>query len=159
MTILLDIDGVLVPESDEKPTIQADGFVAFNKKAAKNLDELIGATRASVVLTSNHRISFSTEKWIELFKARGVNIFGISRVNEIQTVFKMMDRGTEIKGWVDNMDFSANYVIIDDDHSIHALPVYIKDRWVMTDPLIGLDDKARDKALNILQNNADISTR
>jgi hypothetical protein len=150
MVILLDIDGVLVPVSTEKAKIAKDGFMPFDKRAAQNLAKLITATNASVILTTNHRVAFLNEKWVALFNARDIPIRSISKINKLQTIYKMMDRATEIKEWIDNTGFNTNYVIIDDDYVLNNLPHHIKNRWVMTDPTVGLDDAATEKALNIL---------
>jgi HAD domain in Swiss Army Knife RNA repair proteins len=154
MVILLDIDGVLVPVTGKKAKILADGFMPFNKNAIKNLNRILAATNAAVVLTTNHRISFSDDEWIAIFKARNIPVNSISKVNDLDSIYKMMDRGTEIKEWVDNVGFNTTYVIIDDDYAINTLPLHIKNRWVMTDPAIGLDENAADKALNILLNHS-----
>jgi len=37
--------------------------------------------------------------------------------------------------------------------SINALPSDIKEKWVMTKPMIGLDDECTDKAMRILKDN------
>lgn len=65
----------------------------------------------------------------------------------------MPNRATEILEWVEQKGEVENFVIIDDDLSINSLPVSIKQKWVSTKPMIGLDDEATDKALRILLGN------
>ena len=154
MTVLLDIDGVLVTTPGWRITEQhSDGFLKFNDRAEKNLIRLITETNASIVLTTTHRITYSIEKWKEIFNNRGIPVETIEKVNTKQAVGDMLDRGNEIKEWVDNFGIGRSFVIIDDDLSINALPLEIKDKWVMTKSMIGLDEDGTDRALKILRGN------
>jgi len=155
MTILLDIDGVL----ETTPTwrqveIHSDGFMKLNEKALENLSILHRRTKASIVLTTTHRINYDESKWKEIFKNRGLNFETISKLNDKAEISQLLDRGTEIKEWVDSNGEKQNYVIIDDDLSINALPEYIKERWVATRPSVGFDKEALEKALLILTVNS-----
>jgi len=156
--ILLDIDGVMLPEPCEGIQILSDGFKAFDIDAAKNLSLLIEKTSASVILSSNHRVSHSKEKWVTIFNNRGVDINQIEFINDLPFE-KMMDRATELRAWVDAHGNEASYVIIDDDHSLNTLPPDIQQRCVQTNPLIGLTTDDAHKALGILLNNRDISAQ
>ncbi|WDF79348.1 HAD domain-containing protein [Mucilaginibacter sp. KACC 22773] len=153
MVILLDIDGVLVTEpSWKKVEIGADGFMLFNKQSAENLVDILSLTGADVVLSSTHRISFTIERWLEIFKIRGITISKLSKLNDRQSLSDMQDRGSEIQEWI-HKNGEANYVIIDDDLSINNLPNAIKQRWVTIKPYLGIDIEAKQKALDILLNN------
>ncbi len=151
MIILLDIDGVLeTTPAWRRVEIDSDGFMKLNERALENLSILHKTTNASIVLTTTHRIKYDETKWKEIFRARGLNFETISKLNDKTELGQLMDRGTEIKEWVETKGHSKNYIIIDDDQSINALPDYIKDRWVATRPLIGFDKEALEKALLIL---------
>ena len=151
MIVLLDIDGVLVTTPGWRRTEQhIDGFLKFNDKAEKNLIRLISETNASIVLTTTHRITYSVEKWKEVFNNRGIPVETVEKVNTKEEIGEMLDRGTEIKEWVDNFGTGINFVILDDDLSINALPIEIKDKWVMTKSMIGLDEDCTERALKIL---------
>jgi hypothetical protein len=153
MVILLDIDGVLVTEpSWKKVEIGADGVMLFNKQSAENLVDILSLTGADVVLASTHRISFTIERWLEIFKIRGIAINKLSKLNDRQSLSDMQDRGSEIQEWI-HKNGEANYVIIDDDLSINNLPTAIKQRWVTIKPHIGIDIEAKQKVLDILLNN------
>ena len=155
MTILLDIDGVLeTTPSWRQAEIHSDGFMKLNEKALENLSILHKRTKASIVLTTTHRINYDEKKWKEIFKLRGFNFETISKLNDKTEISQLVDRGTEIKEWVENKGEGQNYVIIDDDQSINALPEYIKERWVATRPSIGFDKEALEKALLILTVNS-----
>lgn len=155
MIILLDIDGVL----ETTPTwrqveIHSDGFMKLNEKALENLSILHKRTNASIVLTTTHRINYDETKWKEIFRLRGLNVETISKLNNKTEISQLLDRGTEIKEWVEKKGKGQNYVIIDDDQSINALPEYLKERWVATRPSIGFDKEALEKALLILTVNS-----
>lgn len=155
MTILLDIDGVLeTTPSWRKAEIHSDGFMMLNEKALENLSILYRRTNASIILTSTHRIKYDETKWKEIFKNRGLNFETISKLNNKTEISQLLDRGTEIKEWVEKEGMNVNYVIIDDDLSINALPDDIKQRWVSTKSTIGFDKEALEKALLILTVNS-----
>jgi hypothetical protein len=63
------------------------------------------------------------------------------------------ERATEIQEWVEKHDCTTNYVIIDDDLSLNNLPQDIKNKWVQTKPMIGLDKQATERVLRILLTN------
>lgn len=130
--------------------MDSDGFLRFNEKAARNLARLVAETKASIVLTTTHRINYTITEWKELFKKRGINPSSISKINDFTTLSDMVGRASEIREWVDKKVEKENFVIIDDDLSINGLPRTIKDRCVLTKPMIGLDEEATQKALNIL---------
>jgi hypothetical protein len=155
MTILLDIDGVLeTTPAWRQAEIHSDGFMKLNEKALENLSILHKRTNASIVLTTTHRINYDETKWIEIFRFRGLNFETISKLNNKTEISQLLDRGTEIKEWVEKGGEAQNYVIIDDDQSINALPECIKERWVATRPSIGFDKEALEKALLILTVNS-----
>ena len=151
MTILLDIDGVLVTTPPWRSAeILADGFMKFNNKAASNLQRLIVETNANIVLTTTHRINYPIDTWKDIFRLRGIFTNSISKLNDKSSIQTMSDRATEIKEWFDKDGDNHNFAIIDNDLSLNDLPVIIKDKWVMTKSLIGLDEEARLNALKIL---------
>src|SRR5687767_10967161 len=101
MTILLDIDGVLVTTPSWRSAEQLpDGFLKFNEKATKNLARIISETKASIVLTSTHRINYSIEEWKELLGSRGIYPSSLTKLNEKVALNEMDDRATEIREWV-----------------------------------------------------------
>ena len=152
MKILLDIDGVLVTTPAwRRSALDTDGFLKFNERAASNLAGIIGKTNAAIVLTTTHRVNYSVPEWIQLFKHRGIHAPAISFINDITSLSNMHDRATEIKQWVEKQDDDLPFVVIDDDLSINGLPTYIKEKCVLTKPLIGLDDEATMKVFQVLQ--------
>lgn len=131
MTVLLDIDGVLVTASAWRPAEQhPDGFLKFNAKASHNLARLIDETHAAIVLTTSHRINYSVDEWKKLLATRGIHSPLISKINDVTTLAGMADRATEIGEWVSKLRTRAEYVVLDDDLSINGLPLAIKSRCV-----------------------------
>lgn len=155
MTLLLDIDGVLVTTPPWRPVeLHPDGFLKFNAKAASNLAYILAQTNAAVVLTTTHRITYSLEEWQGLLKTRGLTPSAITKVNERTTVNSMPNRATEIAEWVFRHGAGETYVVLDDDLSLHGLPGVLKNRCVLTKPLIGLDAEATANVLAILSDKS-----
>ena len=154
MVILLDLDGVLITTpSWQAVEIAPDGFFLFNARATQNLAAILTETNAALVLTTSHRINYSLAEWAAFFKTRGLVPSAISKVNDLTTLPPAGARATEIATWVAKQNTNANYVVLDDDLSLHSLPPAIKSRCVITKPLLGLDTEATQKALHILRGN------
>jgi len=150
MKILLDIDGVLVTTPSWRPVpILTDGFMEFNSIAARNLATLTERTSATIVLASTHRISYTSDQWMKLFRNRGIVSKEIEKINNITAVEQIADRATELNDWVSN-NRNQSYIIIDDDLSIHRLPEHIQTRWIKTKPLIGFNDECLEQALRLI---------
>ncbi|MDO7873735.1 HAD domain-containing protein [Hymenobacter sp. ASUV-10] len=149
--ILLEFDGVLVTTPIWRPVeLLADGFMKFNEKAAGNLNRIIELTGAELILTTTHRITYGIDEWCRLLATRGIRAPRISKINEAATISAMSKRAAEIEAWVTKCGVK-NYVVIDDDSSINGLPDFIKNRFVQTKPMLGLDDESARKALGILR--------
>lgn len=145
MLLLLDIDGVMVQAAPwKKVELHADGFFQFLPNAISNLKEIISETGASIVLTTSHKSTYSLEKWEELFKTRGI----IAKVDKLDDNTDLLSRKEELLNWLSKNKDLDDFVIIDDDKSLHDLPNNIKERIVFTQPLIGL---TKEDALNAIE--------
>ncbi|RZL12876.1 MAG: hypothetical protein EOO62_09865 [Hymenobacter sp.] len=154
MTILLDLDGVLITTPAWRAVEQhADGFLQFNTQATANLASLLHETKAAIVLTTSHRITYSLDEWAALLRTRGLHPSALTKVNDHTSLRPARTRAAEIMAWISQHEATENYVILDDDLSLHGLPPALKSRWVPTKPLIGLDKAATRQALSILQEN------
>lgn len=148
MIIYLDIDGVMLKANSwQKPDILDDGFMRFNKSAVNSLNNILEKTSAHIVLISSHRNRYSEEKWIKLFKSRGVNIDKISLLSETGE-----NRKSEILNHLGNNNIN-HFVIIDDDKSLNGLPNYLKDNLIQTFSGIGLTYELSKIAINKLLEN------
>ncbi|MGL4599823.1 MAG: HAD domain-containing protein [Bacteroidia bacterium] len=148
MLILLDIDGVMVTTPPWKNIENLDDeFSMFNNRASSNLQHLLSETSASIVLTTSHKSRFNSDEWMRIFQRRGI------RPKAIRTLAENMQhlsRKEEILKWRASSS-ETDFVIIDDDKSLHDLPPEIKKRCVITSNLIGLNEEATTAALAILQ--------
>jgi hypothetical protein len=151
MVILLDLDGVLITTPSWRTLeIEPDGFFKFNTHATQNLAAILAETNAALVLTTSHRINYSLPEWTAFFKTRGLFPSAIRKVNERTALPPAGSRTAEISAWVATQDTATNYVVLDDDLSLHDAPPAIKSRCVLTKPLIGLDTDATQRVLHIL---------
>ncbi|WP_223649731.1 HAD domain-containing protein [Hymenobacter psoromatis] len=155
MVILLDLDGVLITTPAWRAVeTAADGFCKFNERATTNLAAILAETKAAFVLTTSHRINYSVTQWEAIFKARSLFPSAITKVNNRTTLPQAGSRASEIETWVMRQSATTNYVVVDDDLSLHTLPPAIKSRCVLTKPLVGLDTTATKQVLHILRSNA-----
>lgn len=151
MLLLLDIDGVMVQAAPWKRVESLDdGFYKFMPKAVSSLIEIISETGASIIITSSHKSKYSLNEWQKIFKKRGID----ASVNKLEDNTEFLSRKDEILRWVSKNANLNEFVIIDDDKSLHDLPKRIKDRVVFTQPLIGLKKDDVFSAINILKRPA-----
>lgn len=138
MLIFLDIDGVMnITPSWSKPNILSDNFTDFSQKSILALNQIIKFSSASVVLTTSHRYSFSLNEWKLIFKNRGINLNLIDRLPHNTNY---ISRKQEIENYLICNNIKNNYIIIDDDKSLNGMPEEIKQRCIITSPLIGLTE-------------------
>ena len=150
MLILLDIDGVMVPATSWKPSeIQNDGFTSFNSRAVSNLQRILSETGASIVLTTSHKSSYSLDEWKNIFNNRGITV---SEITKLDDNLSNLDRKDEIINWLKER-IIEDYVIIDDDKSLNGLPLYIKEKLVLTSSLVGLNSDCADLAIKVLKSS------
>lgn len=153
LKILLDIDGVMViTPTWRRPDFLADGFMAFDRRCAFHLAELVQSTNAEIVLTSTHRIHYDEITWQQLFANRGIFVEKISKINKVTSYLDFTTRDKEIKSWV-KRNPNENFIIIDDDKSLRNLPPDIQQFWVETQFLTGFDKACQTKAYEIINNH------
>jgi hypothetical protein len=138
MLIFLDIDGVMVPaKSWESPELLYDGFPKFSIKATKVLQSLISLGDVSVMLTTSHRTRFTVEKWKDIFQRRGITV---NRLEKLDNPTIGLSRKDEIVNWFSTNVEIHDFIIIDDDKSLNALPSSLKENLILTNSLVGLTD-------------------
>ena len=145
--IFLDIDGVMVPAAGWKtPMILEDGFATFAPKAVATLRALV-SDDTTVLLTTSHKSSYTVEQWKAIFRNRGINI---RHLECLDCNTDNLTRLGEILRWFDTHPTVDDFVIIDDDTSLNALPPHLKNHLILTKPLIGLTSEHLAQAESIL---------
>lgn len=135
MLILLDIDGVMVPaKSWVSPVLLTDGFPAFSSKATSVLKRLI-AEDTTILLTTSHKSRFTIQQWKSIFEKRGIHI---NKLKKLKSNISHLTRKEEILNWYNLTGISGDFLIIDDDTSLNALPSVLKSKLILTKPMIGL---------------------
>lgn len=148
--IFLDIDGVLrTHKSDLEWSLKLGEPIPdlckryFSKSAVRNLNEILGWSRAKIVVTSTWRTLVSFDDLKKIFKENGV----ISEVVDITSIG--INRGEEIEQYISDNNI-VDYVVIDDNVS-DIINVINKERVVKIDSKIGLEDEnIIDHVLDIL---------
>jgi len=134
MFVFLDIDGVMVSGASWKtPENLEDGFPMFSPRAIETLKRMVSKD-TQVVLTTSHRSRFTLEEWKKIFERRGIKIDSLSYLSSDN----FRKRKDELVDWFDIHTIGKDFIIIDDDNSLHALPPGLKEHLIITSPLIGL---------------------
>ena len=124
--IFLDIDGVLATDKEfmrnrtkfwEKHPAMAELKVPYpwNKEAVKLFNEILDATGAEIVLSSDWKLHWNLDELKSIFNWNGVKKYPITVTNnEYVSVNNLeMNRAAEIGDYVRENDV-VNYVVIDD---------------------------------------------
>lgn len=137
MLVFLDIDGVMVPAKNwESPKLLSDGFPEFSYKAVRVLQNVISGG-ATIMLTTSHKSRFSVEEWKDIFVARGIYVKNLGKLEESSFGTSRKD---EILNWFNLNDINEDFIIIDDDKSLNALPSFLKENLILTSSMVGLND-------------------
>lgn len=147
MLLMLDIDGVMVQASPWKRVeLLNDGFYEFMPRAVDGLRKIISETGASIVLTTSHKSTYSLIEWEAIFKKRGIE----ADIFKLEDNTDFLSRKEEIMRWVTKNQDYKDFVIVDDDKSLHDLPKEIKEKVVFTQPYVGLKEENVTNAIEIL---------
>jgi hypothetical protein len=148
MTIFLDIDGVLRTHKSDLEWSQYLGVPIplsvyerrFDRKIVYYINEIVGYTRAKIVVTSTWRVKHSLEELKKIFRDNGISteIVGTTGIG--------IDRGEEIEQYISENEIE-NYVVIDDQVN-DILKCIPKERVIKVDSIKGFEDV--DKAIDIL---------
>ena len=147
--IFLDFDGVLNTEQyqaglavEGKPTKDAWGPL-FDPRAVENLRLILEATDAAIVISSSWRYALSLSSLRKMWEVRGLpgEIF-----DTLACGATYISRGEDIECWLDKHG-CPDYVIIDDLDDFSPAQ---HDRYVETNPIVGITDDDAQKAIEIL---------
>jgi hypothetical protein len=138
MLIFLDIDGVMVPAKGwQRPELLSDGFPVFSLNAVNALKKLI-TKGTTIILTTSHKSRYNVKEWKAIFSKRGLNNFKLEKLNEN---IDNLNRKEEVINWFASNKLPTEFIIIDDDTSLNDLPLYLKEKLILTKPLIGLNER------------------
>ena len=94
------------------------------------MNKILKETESSIVVSSTWRIGRSLEELQDLFNEVGIDgkVIGKTKILQERKNFEKIVRGTEIKMWMDENNFTGNYIIIDDDNDMlpEQQPFFIK---------------------------------
>ena len=149
--IFLDVDGVL--NNIFTNTRTRSGYIFVEDFLIKHLKHIIEVTDAKVVLSSTWRWGYwasgsDRQDYLELIdKLASFNI----KIFDITPAFSDNDREQEIIWWLEHKSNGDNFVILDDvDYFVD-----LHDHFVKTDPELGLTAKEVEKAIEILNREAE----
>ena len=155
MIVFLDIDGVMVHANPHrKVELENDGFYKFNDIAVNILKSTLYSTKDEIVLSTSHRFKYDISEWKEIFHRRGLKFKNIHILDVYETsdninnTYPRVSRKTEIFSYITIRNIKTeDVVIIDDDKSLNDLPSILKERLVLTNPYLGLNDQDEIKAV------------
>lgn len=147
MLIFLDIDGVMVPaKSWERPELLDDGFPVFSSRATRVLQNII-SDDATVMLTTSHKSTYTIDEWKTIFEKRNIRITNLKSLDK--NIYNL-SRKDEVLNWFNINEINEDFVIIDDDKSLNALPLFLKGNLILTSSLVGLTDQHLEEIKSIL---------
>jgi hypothetical protein len=164
--IFLDIDGVLATHKqymmnrkkfqDKNPIAKELNILyPFDPKCVKVFNEILDATDADIVLSSDWKLHFSLEDIDKIFKFNGVNKSPIdTTVNEDASMSNQtMNRAFQIGEYVTRKNIT-NYVVIDDlNVGKYMVITNEEDKFFLTDDFEGIKKVGlKDKIIKKLNN-------
>jgi len=150
--IVLDFDGVLNTHTH----CELIGFNTLSHRMIDNLNDILAATNAAIVVSSNWRDGRSVDDLQQILKKHGcigtvigktVSVDDCVGLDDDHPLRILLDdsRSNQIKAWLSHNKNVTRFVVIDDID----LNGFINN-FVQIDPMVGLCDKDVDKAIKIL---------
>lgn len=154
--IFLDIDGVLNCRTTTTRIAYNgfDGFVGIDPALVKNLNKLVEATKAEIVLSSTWREVYGLENTEKEMRLRGYS--GPKLIGKTPAL-SFMSRGFEIQAWLDgemrrnvfsDPNYKPTFVILDDNDMGRDHP--LNSKLVRTNENVGLTEEKVDEAVGML---------
>ena len=156
--LFLDIDGVLNTGRYSDYLIEnglcetnADGYL-FDPEAVQNLEHIIDATDAKIIITSTWRFDSDMQALWHNRNLAG-DVIGVTpTIQKEKAIGKIKiwygHRGMEVDKWLqDNATVPYKYAILDDEDDY--LPSQ-SNHLVLTDPMTGITKEVADKVISLL---------
>lgn len=142
------MDGVLITTGAWKPdVIDVDGYSQFDPIAVQNLNTLLEQHEVDIWLSSSRRIYTSLEEMNKIFAHRGIVQVITGFLPYLPT---LENRREEVVSFIKENKFQQ-YLIIDDDKTLNALPQSMKKKLILTKFLIGFKGEQLKEAFSILE--------
>ena len=134
--LILDLDGVLITNSLWQPDeIDSDGYSKFDENCVTNLNLLLNEYNFEIWLSSARRTAKTLEEFNLIFKARNI----LEPIRGFLPVYpECSTRKDEIETFIKESN-TSNFLIIDDDKSLHKIDLKYKNNLVLTELYKGFD--------------------
>jgi hypothetical protein len=156
--LFLDIDGVLNTGHYSDYLIEnglcetnADGYL-FDPEAVQNLEHIIDATDAKIIITSTWRFDSDMQALWHNRNLAG-DVIGVTpTIQKEKAIGKIKiwygHRGMEVDKWLqDNATAPYKYAILDDEDDYLETQ---SNHLVLTDPMTGITKEVADKVISLL---------
>lgn len=153
--IFLDIDGVLATNREfmrntknfhmsNKWAIELGVPYPFNKKCVEIFNEILDATDAEIILSSDWKFHWNLEQLDRIFKENGVKKSSVAVTEDHMVSMSWIDknRASDIEAYLRNNNFiegeefnetpTCSWIIIDDLHVGEFFPEHLRDRVFLT---------------------------
>lgn len=146
--LILDLDGVLITNpiwrADELDT---DGYSLFNQKCIENLNTLLSIVEMDTWLSSTRRTTKTIKEFNAIFQNRNIK-------NEIIGFLPLYataeNRKEEIEFFIQEKKITE-FLIIDDDKSLHELNIQLKQQLILTQFMKGFNQEKLEEAVQKLE--------
>lgn len=151
ITIILDLDGVLITTPIWKPDLvdEVDQYSKFDEQCIDNLNVLLSKCTCEIWLSSTRRTVKTLEEFNIIFKNRNIRspICGfLPEYTDCKT------RKEEIVKFIQDYEVT-NFLILDDDRSLNGLHIDVKKRLILTQYIKGFNLEKLKLALEIIDQN------
>lgn len=148
--LFLDIDGVLATAETQRI-----GMNVFDPKCVQELHRIVQETGCKIVLSSTWRLGglesiHDPLRNASIGKPEQLRLI-MDALLDITPISDNMHRGLEIRQWIEENDFSGNFVIVDDDSFDMAA---VSEQLVLTQFETGLTSKEADEIINMFSGQA-----
>jgi len=98
-------------------------------------------------LTTSHKSKYTPAQWRSIFSKRGISV---NRINRLAENVAAISRKDELLNYFGKRSMNEDFLIIDDDKSLNALPDYLRQRVIQPSGSVGLTGVLADEALSLL---------
>jgi hypothetical protein len=148
--LFLDFDGVVVTRHKDRVRLNGTGrwVRAATPENVKHLNSIIWQANPMVIVSSTWRKHHQLLHLVGTLRRAGYigHVHGVTP-NLLRDLGQPVERGYEIKAWLDSNPHVKRYVVLDDDADRGPIP---EERWVRTDTFVGLTAHHAARAINVL---------